>query len=264
MTERAATLTDLLNRLGQRVSFKLRTNGTITVKAHQSFSISAPLTGPWRFDGGLVALDYQDLDSFDQLSLNAGARYQIPLGDWNGQAALQLAYATLDGEGFESKRMLVLQATRRLTQDWRLRARYRFSDIDGLDGFEGLDGRRHELGIRGIWRRDSWDVTIEYRFDSSDYDDATLSFDRHQLAVDVERELDRNWTVQAGLARDRSDYEVAANGSEERTEFTLALSRRFGSGWRVVVRYAYADNTADLAEFDYQRNRISAGVEADW
>ena len=27
-----------------------------------------PLTGPWRFDGDVVLLDYQDLDSFDQLA----------------------------------------------------------------------------------------------------------------------------------------------------------------------------------------------------
>jgi hypothetical protein len=39
--------------------------------------------------------------------------------------------------------MLLLQATRTLTEEWRLRARYRFSDIDGLDGFDGLDGSRH-------------------------------------------------------------------------------------------------------------------------
>ena len=70
-----------------------------------------------------------------------------PLGDWTGEAALQLSYSTLDSEGFESKRMLLLQATRALSEEWRLRARYRYSDIDGLDGFEGLDGYRHELGV---------------------------------------------------------------------------------------------------------------------
>jgi hypothetical protein len=30
------------------------------------------------------------------------------------------------------------------------------------------------------------------------------------------------------------------------------------------VRYAYADNQADVPEFDYERNRFSAGVEATW
>lgn len=232
--------------------------------AELQLAAAAPLTGPWRFDGGLVLLDYQDLNGFDQLSLSAGARYRLPLGDWNGEAALQVAYATLDGEGFESKQALLLQATRTLTTDWRLRARYRFSFIDGLNGFSGLDGHKHELSVRGFWRSGSWDVAVGYRFDSNDYDDATLSFDRHQLAIDAQRELDENWIVQASLTGDRSRYDVATNGSEERTEIALAVSRKLGSLWRAVVRYAYADNQADLPEFDYGRSRVSAGVEATW
>jgi hypothetical protein len=242
----------------------LGVSGTDDTFAELQLAAAGPLGGAWRFDGGLVLLDYQDLDSFDQLNLNAGARYRLPLGDWNGEAGLQLTYATLDGDGFESKRMLLLQATRALTDEWRLRARYRFSDIDGLDGFSGLDGRRHEIGVRGIWRRGSWDVTVEYRFDSSDHDDASLSFDRHLIRVDLQRDLDEHWSVQAGLSLDRSRYDVAANGSEERAELELAVSRDLGSRWRAFARYAYADNNADVPEFDYQRSRFSAGVEAAW
>ena len=225
---------------------------------------AGPMVGPWRFDGSVVFLDYQDLNEFDQLNLIGGARYRLPLGEWTGEAALQLSYATLDSEGFESRQMLLLQATRALSEEWRLRARYRFSLIDGLDGFEGLDGSRHELGVRGTWRRDSWTVDLRYRYDTSDYDDANLSFDRHQLAADVQRDLDEHWAVEAGLSFDHSKYEVAANGSEQRFELTLAVSRSLNDTWRAVVRYAYADNEADLPEFNYGRNLVSAGIEATW
>lgn len=242
----------------------LGVSGTDDAFAELQIAGAAPLTGPWRFDGGLVLVDYDDLDSFDQLSLNAGARYRVPLGKWTGDAALQLVYSTLDGEGFESKQALLLQAMRPLTEDWRLRARYRFSHINGLSGFSGLDGDKHELGVRGTWRSGPWDVAIDYRFDSTDYADATLSYDRHQVAVDVQRELDDNWTVEVGFSRDHSRYDVTANGTEDRTELTLAVSRNLGGLWRAVVRYAYANNEADLPEFDYSRNRISAGVEASW
>jgi uncharacterized protein (PEP-CTERM system associated) len=107
-------------------------------------------------------------------------------------------------------------------------------------------------------------VTLTYRFDKTDYADEALSFDRHQLSVDTEYELDANWTVQAGLAHDRSKYTETANGSEERTEISFAVNREFGSQWRAFVRYAFADNQADRPEFDYQRNRFTAGVEATW
>ena len=80
----------------------------------------------------------------------------------------------------------------------------------------------------------------------------------------MQRELDEYWTVQGGLSFDRSRYDLAANGSEERFELTLAASRSLNDTWRVVVRYAYADNQADLPEFNYQRNLVSAGVEAAW
>ena len=242
----------------------LGVSGTDDTFAELQIAAAGPLVGPWRFDGGIVLLDYQDLDAFDQLTANAGAHYRLPLGDWTGEAALQLSYSTLDSEGFESKRMLLLQATRALSEEWRLRARYRFSDIDGLDGFQGLDGYRHELGVRGAWHRDQWDVSLEYRYDNSDYADETLSFDRHQLTLDVQRDLDESWTVQAGLSFDHSRYDVTTNGGEERLEVTLAASRSFGETWTVVVRYAYADNQADLPEFTYQRNLFSAGVEAAW
>jgi hypothetical protein len=242
----------------------LGVSGTDDTFGELQIAAAGPLIGPWRFDGGIVLLDYQDLDSFDQLTANAGARYRMPLGDWTGEAALQLSYSTLDSDGFESKRMLLLQASRPLSEEWRLRARYRFSNIDGLDGFQGLDGYRHELGIRAVWHRDSWDVSLDYKFDTSDYDDESLSFSRHQVGIDVQRDLDEHWTVQGGLSFDHSRYDVAANGGEERFELTLAVSRVLNDAWRVVVRYAYADNSADLPEFNYQRNLVSAGVEAAW
>jgi len=227
-------------------------------------AVTAPLTGPWRFDGDVVLLDYQDLDSFDQLNINAGARYRLPLGDWNSEAGVQLAYATLDGEGFQNKAVLILQTTRSLTQEWRLRVRYRFHDINGLDGFDGLDGARHELAVRGTWRRGRWDVTVQYRYDTTDYREEDLSFDRHQLLVYAQRDLNEYWNAEAGLSFDRSRYDVADNSSEDRAEIALGLSRSFGERWRAVMRYAYADNQAELPEFDYGRNRIQASVEANW
>jgi hypothetical protein len=51
-------------------AFKLRTNGTITVKAHQSFSISAPMTS-----FADAAIIYPDFDGSTTTSLNNPANY---------------------------------------------------------------------------------------------------------------------------------------------------------------------------------------------
>jgi hypothetical protein len=232
--------------------------------AELQLAATAPPVGAWRFDGDVVLLDYQDLDSFDQLTINAGARYRVPLGQWNGEAGMQLTYSTIDGEGLDTRRILRLQATRALSDEWRLRVRYRFNHIDGLDGFDSLDGTRHDFGVRGAWRRERWAVYVQYRFDTTDYASETLSFDRHQFSVDAFYDLDSDWALQASLAHDRSSYEVAENGSENRSELALAVTRNLNTRWRAIVRYAHADNQADVPEFDYQRNRISAGVEATW
>jgi hypothetical protein len=242
----------------------LGVSDTADTFAEAQLAFSAPLTGPWRLDAGLVWLDYQDLDSFDQMTVSAGGRYRVPLGDWRAEAGLQLEYSTLDSEGFENKQMLILQGTRPLSEEWQLRLRYRFSNVDGLDGFGGLDGTRHDLRIRGTWQRGSWEIAVGYRFDSTDYQEDSLSYDRQQATADATYDLAANWTFTAGLSVDRTSYDATENGSEDRTEIVVAASRAFGTQWRAVVRYAYANNEADLPEFDYGRNRISAGVEATW
>ena len=66
------------------------------------------------------------------------------------------------------------------------------------------------------------------------------------------------------MSFDRSSYDVADNSTEDRAEVEVGLSRTFGQRWRAIMRYAYANNQAEVPEFDYGRNRIQAGVEANW
>lgn len=237
-------------------------SGTEDMFAEAQLALSAPLSEPWRIDAGLSHIDYQDLDTFDQLGVNGGGRYRWELGDWASDAGLQLTYTLLDGEGFESRRTLLLQTTTDVLADARLRLRYRFHDIDGLDEFSGLTGRRHEAGARIVWARQSWDFGAELEVDVGDYDDSTLSATRQQISLDVRHSFTAGWEAMFEASQRRSDYDVARTGSENRTELTLSVSRSFGDRWRLVVRHAYTENSADLAEFDYRGNRISAGFEA--
>jgi hypothetical protein len=147
-------------------------------------------------------------------------------------------------------------------EDARLRLRYRFHDIEGLDDFSGLSGRRHEAGARLGWARQAWDFSAEYLFDVGDYDDSSLSAARHRLGVEIEHTFSGGWATLLEASQRHIDYDLDSNGTEERTEVAFSLSKAFGARWRVILRYAFTNNAADVAEFDYRGNRVSAGVEA--
>lgn len=230
--------------------------------AEAQLSFSTLLGESWRLDGGAMMVDYQSLDSFDQLGLQAGARYRWLFDDWTNDAGVQLAYTTLDGSGFESRRALFVQTGRDLLPDLYVRGRYRFSDIDGLNEFRGLTGRRHELGATLDWTRAEWNFSFGYQFEIGDYDDDSLSATRHQLSVDAEYNFATDWSLLAEASRRRSNYDSDTNGNEQRTELALALTRTLTSRWQVFLRYSYTNNDADSAGYDYTGNRITAGVEA--
>jgi tetratricopeptide (TPR) repeat protein len=225
-------------------------------------AISAPIDRAWQLDAGLVWVDYRELDTFDLLSVQGGGRYLFGSGEWKSDAGVQFAYTTLDGQGFENRQSLLLQSRRALSLEWQLHAEYRFSRLDGLNDFEGLSGYRHEVGARMGWTREPWRIGFDYRFDVNDYDDDALSTRRHELGAELQRSLPGDWSIALAAAGRHSRYDLESNGTEDRTELALEIAKVFGTRWRLITRYSYADNDADLPEFNYQRGRFSAGFEA--
>ena len=224
------------------------------------FALSAPLGQPWRLDAGLMLLDYRELDSFDQVIGQAGASYRMNTGRWASEAALEFAYTLLDGTGFDNEQIVTLQTGTKLDAHWSVSGRYRFSNIDGLNDFTGVGGHRHEVSVRAGWNRDAWTVGAMYRFDTSDLRDESLSATSHQIAINVQRAIGDEWLLAGGLARRHRSYD--ANGAEDRTDFDLAIEKQLGRHWRFVFRYIHTRDAADLPEFDYDDNRVSAGVQA--
>ncbi|MFC4313471.1 tetratricopeptide repeat protein [Steroidobacter flavus] len=230
--------------------------------AEAQFALSMPLGDVWRIDGNVNAVDYQDLDSFDQLGAQVGGRYRWNVGDWINDAGVQVAHTLLDGSSFESRRALFVQTRRTLRSDLTLHGRYRFNDIDGHDEFRGLSGRRHELSAALDWMQAAWDFRFGYLLEIGDYDDNTLSATRHELSFDAESEFARDWTILFEASRRHSSYDDNTNGKEQRTELGVALTRTLTSRWQAFLRYAYTNNDADASEFDYTGNRLTAGIEA--
>ncbi len=228
--------------------------------AEAQLAVSTPLSTPMRFDGGLFAIDYMDLNQFDQLGLYGGARYRFSPAGWKHQLAVQLAHSTLDGEGFENRALATAQTQRSLTEDWSLRARYRFSYIDGLNDFESVGGQRHEVSAHVDRSFALWDLGFSYELERSELDDDALSATRHELRMNVERDLMAGWTGEGGVALQRTRY-VQGDDEETRTELVVAIARSFGKSWRVIARYARADNRADIPELNYGQNRVVVFVE---
>lgn len=239
-------------------------SGTGDAFADAQVAVTAPDIGRWRFDAAGFLVKYTDLDEFDQFGAQAGGRYAFDAGRWSNEAGLRVGYTTLDGSGFEQATTFSLQTVTSLVASWQLRARYRFIDTQGLGEFDGLTGSRHEAGASVESGSTNGSLEFGYRFDSSDYRDPALSATRHHLTLETHRVLTSTWSAGFGALWRLTDYDLAEAGEERRLEITLEASRPLSSRWYLILRYAYADNRADQPEYNYDRNRISAGVEALW
>jgi hypothetical protein len=224
------------------------------------FAATAPLTGSWQFDATVSALKYQKLDEFDQLGALGSARYEFDTGRWNHRAAVQATYSTLDGDGFESKQMLLLQSTRPILASSRLQIQYRFSAIEGLEQYEGIGGQRHEAGVRFDVPWNHWGFGIDYEFSHSDHEDKSLSADRNQLGVTAERQLFASWTIDTTASYRNSRYRLAGD-TENRFELGAAVGYSVTEDCRLVGRYAFTHNNADTDELSFERHRVGIAVD---
>ena len=230
--------------------------------AQAQAAISWPLDRPWHVDASLVWLDYQTLDEFDQLAMHGGAYYRIDRGPWTYELGGQLAYTLLDGRSFQSDQIALAQANTDLAREWHLRLRYQFDRISGQHEFTGLGGHRQNLAARLAWEPSPWRFAADVEFERNDLHDAMLASSRRQVSLSATRIIDEHWQAGIDFALRHTRFESDASGTENRTDAALFVSRSLAERWRVLGRYSYARNAADVADFDYRRNRISVSVEA--
>lgn len=232
--------------------------------AELQLAASGALREAWRLDAGAVYVDYTELDRFDQLAVSGGARYSFRAGKTSNEAGVHGAHVTLDGEGFESTATLSLQTSVPIRPGLRVRARYRLSDVEGRGEFVGITGTRNEGTLRADWRLSTWGLGVEYRIDVSDCEDDALCATRHQLGTELRWTPLAGWTFGLEAARRRSCHDVAedSNRVEHRTTLAVAAARTLSDRWRLVARFDHTDNDAGIEEFNFRRNRVSAGFDA--
>lgn len=223
---------------------------------------SLSLSSAWRFDGDISYLNYASLDEYDQLGLGLAARYRFLFHDWTTDTGTQLSTTLLEGEVFERRQTIYMQGSRWLSDEWRVRARFRLSKSDGGADYPGYDGLRHEASVRVNRSMAHWRFGFGYLFDLSDYDAARLSAVRHSLVADASYPVTPSWSARGSFAYRHSDYDAAARGIENRIVLTVGADRNLIGPWMLVLEYAFTRNSADDAFYDYDRNRLFAGVEA--
>jgi len=223
---------------------------------------SLSLSPSWRIDGDTSFLNYADLNEFDQWGLGAGARYRFVLDAWTLDSGAHLSTSYLDGDRFDVRQAIYLQAARAIDASLTLRTRYRFSNVIGSDRYPGFDGQRQELSARLMKAKGWWSASVAYLFDRSAYESAALSAVRHQLSVDARAFLTTRWSGRVALSYRQSDYEDATIDSEDRIECTIVAERTLTERLTAVVQYSLTDNDSDFEWYAYRRNRLFAGIEA--
>jgi hypothetical protein len=219
---------------------------------------SAVLNANWRLDAGLDQIDYFDLDEFDLLSTDAGARYRLTRQEWTHEARLQMTYTRIGGHSFEARQAISFQSSRALTSEWWFRARYRFTHLDGLGGYDGLDGTRHEAQARFAYNLAPLYVSVSYEVELNDQRSDSLASDRQEVRVYAEREISARWAVETDASVQISEYDVS--GTDTLLEAGIGLSRRLSAQSRLLARWTHARNESDDPTLDYEVNQISLGA----
>ena len=226
-------------------------------------AVAAPLPRDLTLQAGVFLVDYTDLSELDQRGAQLELMYGRRLGAWRLELGGGYSLNQLDGERFEDQRSLLAGAARALGEDWRLRVRVRYADVQGRDPFEGLTGDRIDAAVR--LRRD-WGPNhfhAEYRLESNDRASEALSPDRHRIDMEVRRDLAPALSGTLALGWRHSRFETEENSwTERRLTLGAALGGPIRGPWEWALRYDWTDNSSSIPEFEYGRNRFFAGVQA--
>lgn len=216
-----------------------------------------------RIEASGYVLQYATLDEFDQAGAQLGARLGRRFGEWVGDAGIHLGHSRLDHQGLEDRYGLTFTAARPLPQEWSLRLRYRYEEIDGKAPFQALTGSRHLAGVRAVRKVAAHSVQLELQIETNDRRADSVSPTRSQLETEWTTELRRNLQSQLGATWRHSRFDRTGDGgySERWSMLFAGLAGDLPRNWEWMIRYDWTHNSSAIEEFRYTRNRLFAGVQ---
>lgn len=225
-------------------------------------AVIAPLPAALRVEADAYLLRHWDLAAFDQSGLRVELVHERPAGEWTGEFGAGYGLSQLDGARFEEQRGVSLALAREFADGWDVRLRYRFDDINGREPFTALTGDRQEFSVLLRQGAGSRRLRVEYRVELNDRAGDEVSPDRHGLEAEWSVGLGRGLRGALGLGRRNSRYAVDEDRWREgRTLAFASLHGPLAGRWDWTVRYDWSRNSGTVAEFEYTRHRLVAGIQ---
>jgi tetratricopeptide (TPR) repeat protein len=221
--------------------------------------------GAWRIDTGAAALEYFEQDEYSQSVFSLGASRGFRLENWYFEAGAFGAQYSLGGDVYERNAGIGAQATRMFAGGNRLRAQVRAASVKGKNDFEGLTGKRTELGLYfdKAWR--AWNFGAHTRAELNDAEDPLFETRWIQLGADARYAWSPLWGFTAMAALRRIEHaaqpDTVGSWNDNRATLQLGLTRALWRQGQLFLRVEHERNSSPVAGYDYDRNWIAASVE---
>ena len=240
-------------------------SGEDDVFAELLASASVAFGQHWHADAAVAALDYIDLDEFDQGVLSLGARRGFTLDAWYLEVGGYGTQLTLGHDVFERSAAVGVRASRTLTGGGLLQGQFRATSVDGEGDFSGLSGARAELGVNYDWNWQAWSFGAFTRAELNDSEDDMFASRWVELGGLAQWAMSPRWTFSAGgtLRRTRHPAQEVSPEAWEDRRSTI----RLGVVWKrwqqaqLLVRYEHERNASPVESYDYERNWVAAAIE---
>ncbi len=219
---------------------------------------------------GLILTRYDDLNSFNENVINAGAFLLKPLADWKSRFGLVYYHNTIGGASFQQRLSLQARADRFYAPGQRLRLRYDYTHHEDLAArFSYLNGWRQRFTIENRSRINNHKLRLGYRFEVNNRDDfqtatSFISYSpiRHSLYGWYEYEFNQRWIGKVMAEYRNSNYQNAniVRGvnegvqKDDRSRFRLSGIYRFNRDTDLELSWRYTDNRSTITADSYVSN----------
>jgi Tetratricopeptide repeat len=227
--------------------------------------LSGPLRagGPWRLDASAYLLTHRDADEFDQRGVYVAGLYERRVNGWRFGVGPHYGRTTLAGDDFEQRSGVSIDVRYTLDRSRvTLGMQWTHDDIDALEPqFAYLDGRQDELKLVLDRALPAGRMMLDYRRDSHDRADPSVSADRDRYGLRYRRSMNAVWAGELVYEYRVSDYDrLAVPRREKRHQVGFEVTRSFSSDWQYAVQYRYADNDSSDPIYTYERHRLTVGL----